>query len=234
MSVLDAALRCPYCGSGDVVANEDGEYVCRSCGTVLGQSVALHATAVRARVVGTTWNFTGAKLHAVFGEVKRLRHLLNLPENCIGEAMRLAEVAVGGKKTSVAQPEALAVAALFYGCRNAGVLLPLSRLTSHVAAGRDVVKRAIWDFSKLALQNETVRYEVAILNASKRFGVDADLILGLWRKHRRKLVGKRPRVAAAALVYLAKDGAVSIGKVCHVFGVSATSVKKVLAKLRQA
>jgi hypothetical protein len=34
MEVL-AALRCWYCGSGDIVVS-DGQYVCRKCGTVLG------------------------------------------------------------------------------------------------------------------------------------------------------------------------------------------------------
>jgi len=229
MSVSASVLKCVYCGSDDVVVNDDGEYVCRACGTVLGQGFAQPIKLTRVHTVGTEWDFADFKLHAALSEVKRLSHVLNLPERCVKEAAHLIELAVRGKKVSVAQPEALAVVALFYGCRQAGILLPLRHFTPHVSVEKSAIKRAVWNFSRLTAS----QYEKAILNASKRFGLSATAVLELWERHKRKLVGKKPRVVVAVLIYLAKGGTISISEVSRILGVSTVSVKKALAQLKR-
>jgi len=139
--VLEYALKCSYCGSDDVVY-VDGEYVCRSCGTVLEQGLVSHSLS-RVRAIGTVLNFTALELYTVEGEIKRLANVLGLQERCVKEAVYLAEYIVKGKKATVKQPEALAVATLLYGCRRVGAPVPLRLLAQHVSAGQGSIKRAV-------------------------------------------------------------------------------------------
>ena len=187
-------------------------------------------TLTRTYVLGTERGFAGVKLRDIASEVARLRHALNIPERCAKEALHLIEVAIRGKSTFVAQPEALAAVVLFYGCRQAGVLLPLKYFTSHIAVEKSAIKRVVWDFSKLA----PLQYERAILNAAKRVGLSADVVLELWKKYRRRLVGKKPRAVAAVLAYLAKGGTDPISVISEVMRVSPTAVREALAQLKQS
>jgi len=222
-------LKCPYCGSEDAVMNQGGKYVCKACGAALGQVFAPPITTVRVHTVGTSWDFTDVELRTALSEVTRLRHVLNLPEGRVEEAMRLIELAIGGRKTPAVQPEALAAVAPLYGCREMGILPSLRHFTSHITAERRVTKKAVWEFGRLALP----QYERAILNASKKFGPSTDVVLELWKKCGRKLVGKNPMVAVVVLICLAKGGVVSISAVSRAVGASSTSVRRTLAQLRQ-
>jgi len=227
MEVL--TLLCPYCGSDNIAINGVDEYVCRNCGTVLGQRLAPPLVLNYTRTIGTFNDFTAIELYAVEGEVKRLANLLKLPERCIREAMYLTEYVIRGRKVTVRQPEALAAAVLFYGCRRTGVLLPLKPLMQYTSAERETVKRAVWELSRIM----PLRYEETLLRAAKMFGVSPDAVLELWKRYKRKLMGKSPRVVAAALIYLA-NRSLNISDVSSRLGASEVSVRHALKAIKNS
>jgi len=222
---LEYELRCSYCGSTDIVS-VDGEYVCRSCGTVLGQSLTPHVLS-RVRVIGTVLDFTTLELYAVEGEIKRLVNVLGLQERCVKEATRLAEYIVRGRMVTVRQPEALAVATLLYSCRRVGTPVRLRLFIRHVSTGQGSIRRAVWELSRIL----PVRYEDLLVSAARAFGAPPDAVLNLWRKYRRKLNGKNPRVVAATLIYWALHGRVSRTEVANRLGVTVHSMRETLKRL---
>jgi len=167
------------------------------------------------------------ELYAIEGEIKRLAELLGLSKRCIKEAMHLAEHVVKGRKVAVRQPEALAVAALLYGCRQAGTPVPLKPLVQHVAVHRGTIKQAVWEFNRVL----PVRYVDVLIRTARTFGVSQNEVLQLWTTYRRRLIGRSPRVVAAALIYLASHGSLRLSEVAHRLGVTANSVRQMLKML---
>ncbi len=131
-------------------------------------------------------------------EIKRLASVLNLPQNCADNALKIAKQLVGRGFS----PQALAAASLIMACRMLKMPRPIEDFAGFV---NDIkkMKKTLRELSALMKTPPQLEHYVGIIAA--RVGVSpvvAKSAVELLQRNRRALQGRNPWAAAAAALWL--------------------------------